>query len=217
MVIAVIVDPLDPRSVADALHAGATGVLSDGVSADDAASLVQIAARGTAVVDGRAAGSLASAWLPGSARSAVGPRVRGAPTPCVRRHERRHRVGALLVARDREVARGTAAPQDRSTRPRCGSRQGAPSRPPRRRRPRRARRRLTPARRSRPPDRLVRCWCPWSRPAETDPAVVADAGLTAAEVAERVASGAVNDVPDAPSRTTSARSSGPTCSPASTP
>ena len=66
MVITVIVDPLDPRAVADALHAGATGVLSDGVSADDAASLVQIAARGTAVVDGRAAGSLASAWLPGS-------------------------------------------------------------------------------------------------------------------------------------------------------
>ncbi len=66
MTITVIVDPLDPRSVADALHAGATGVLSDGVSADDAASIVQIAARGTAVVDGRAAGSLASAWLPGS-------------------------------------------------------------------------------------------------------------------------------------------------------
>jgi DNA-binding NarL/FixJ family response regulator len=66
MTITVIVDPLDPRSVADALHAGATGVLSDGVSPDDAASLVQIAARGTAVVDGRAAGSLASAWLPGS-------------------------------------------------------------------------------------------------------------------------------------------------------
>ena len=61
MVITVIVDPLDPRAVADALHAGATGVLSDGVSAHDAASLVQIAARGTAVVDGRAAGSLASA------------------------------------------------------------------------------------------------------------------------------------------------------------
>ena len=40
-------------------------------------------------------------------------------------------------------------------------------------------------------------------PAETDPAVVADAGLTAAEVAERIASGAVNDVPTAPSRTTS--------------
>ena len=66
MAIMAIVDPLDPRAVADALHAGATGVLSDGVSADDAASLVQIAARGTAVVDGRAAGSLASAWLPGS-------------------------------------------------------------------------------------------------------------------------------------------------------
>ncbi|HEX4981171.1 MAG TPA: response regulator transcription factor [Ilumatobacteraceae bacterium] len=66
MTITVIVDPLDPRAVADALHAGATGVLSDGVSAHDAASLVQIAARGTAVVDGRAAGSLASAWLPGS-------------------------------------------------------------------------------------------------------------------------------------------------------
>jgi DNA-binding NarL/FixJ family response regulator len=66
MTITVIVDPLDPRSVADALHAGATGVISDGVNADDAASLVQIAARGTAVVDGRAAGSLASAWLPGS-------------------------------------------------------------------------------------------------------------------------------------------------------
>jgi DNA-binding NarL/FixJ family response regulator len=66
MAITVIVDPLDPRAVADALHAGATGVLSDGVSADDAESLVLIAARGTAVVDGRAAGSLASAWLPGS-------------------------------------------------------------------------------------------------------------------------------------------------------
>jgi DNA-binding NarL/FixJ family response regulator len=66
MAITVIVDPLDPRSVADALHAGATGVLSDGVSAHDAASLVQVAARGTSVVDGRAAGSLASAWLPGS-------------------------------------------------------------------------------------------------------------------------------------------------------
>ena len=66
MTITVIVDPLDPRAVADALHAGATGVLSDGVSAHDAASLMQIAARGTAVVDGRAAGSLASAWLPGS-------------------------------------------------------------------------------------------------------------------------------------------------------
>ena len=66
MTITVIVDPLDPRAVADALHAGATGVLSDGVTADDAASLVQIVARGTAVVDGRAAGSLATAWLPGS-------------------------------------------------------------------------------------------------------------------------------------------------------
>jgi DNA-binding NarL/FixJ family response regulator len=66
MPIMVMVDPLDPRAVADALHAGALGVLSDEVSADDAASLVQIAARGTAVVDGRSAGSLASAWLPGS-------------------------------------------------------------------------------------------------------------------------------------------------------
>jgi DNA-binding NarL/FixJ family response regulator len=66
MAITVMVDPRDPRAVADALHAGALGVLSDEVSADDAASLVQIAARGTAVVDGRSAGSLASAWLPGS-------------------------------------------------------------------------------------------------------------------------------------------------------
>ena len=142
MVITVIVDPLDPRAVADALHAGATGVLSDGVSADDAASLVQIAARGTAVVDGRAAGSLASAWLPGShdplsaRESEVLQRLASGATNAAIASR------ALPLPGDREVARGTAAPQDRRPRSRRGRRQGAPSRPARRRRSRRARRRL---------------------------------------------------------------------------
>ncbi|MGH9132626.1 MAG: LuxR C-terminal-related transcriptional regulator, partial [Ilumatobacteraceae bacterium] len=66
LAVTIVVDPRDPRAVADAVHAGATGVISDGLDPDHFATLVHAAASGTRVVDGRAAGSLASAWLPGS-------------------------------------------------------------------------------------------------------------------------------------------------------
>ena len=51
---------------------------------------------------------------------------------------------------------------------------------------------------------------------EDERSTSAEHGLTAAEVDERISRGDVNDVPAAPSWTT-ARSSAPTCSPASTP